>query len=370
MQNPGVSTADNSGSPSLLAQRSSSYMRRSRHREGQVQRKPSPPGSRLHLDDKGLQDLLNNLHTSATTTPSRHGKGAASSSSTPVQDLRRKRCLAIVAGVVCAMVLLFVLVAWLGSAYTDRTSTYCDTLECRYYTHFLDVIANESVDPCHDFYTHACSRWLARDGRPVKRAAYEEFISRASSHVLKIRVPSRKQSASQKAALFFQSCVAAISGQFGEMDAIKSMLSSVGVRWPELTNTSNLLETMFALTAILNWGSIVQFAMDKPGFLAVRPMNFYGETLRRRRIMLEERTGAKTTYVDYFDRMVRTFGAGKKPLAYDSLLELEGVAVTRLNRSLVLPVPTTVRNQSMQTVIDAAKNVADRCVWDNVFGDN
>ncbi|KAL1416291.1 hypothetical protein MTO96_006322 [Rhipicephalus appendiculatus] len=328
---------------------------------------PGSGGPRQLLDDKGLQDLLSNLHSSATTTPALHGKGAARSNSTPLRDLSRKCCVAIVAGVVCVTVLLIVLVTWLGRAYTHRTSPYCDTLECRYYAQYLDIVANVSVDPCHDFYAHVCSRWLSRDGRPVKRAAQEEFLKRVSSYVLKIRVPNREQTALQKAAQFFQSCVAVISGEFNEMDAIKSMLASVDVHWPALTNASKLLETMFALTAILNWGSIIQFAMDQPGSLVVRPAAFYGETLRRRRVMLEDRTGAKTTYEDYFDRMVRTFGAGKKPLAYDSLLELEGVAVTRLNRSFVLPMPTTLRNQSMQVVIDAAKNVADHSVWDNVL---
>ncbi|KAH6931020.1 hypothetical protein HPB50_021331 [Hyalomma asiaticum] len=270
------------------------------------------PESRQLLDDKGLQDLLTTLHTPATTSPSSHVKASASNNSgsrTPVQNLRKECFIAIMASAVLATMLILALVAWLS---IGHTKPYCNTPECDYYAKYLDDIANASVDPCHDFHAHVCSRWLSRDWRSVKQAVYEGFITQVASHVHKTRTASRGQSALQKAAQFFQSCVAVVSGQANELDAVKSMLSE-------------------------------------------------------RRIMLQERAGAGTTYEDYFNRMVSAFGRGKDALSYNSLLELESLVIPRLNHSLVLPAPTTLRDQSMKVVIDASKNAIDRFAWDSAL---
>ncbi|KAK8770377.1 hypothetical protein V5799_013159 [Amblyomma americanum] len=319
-----------------------------------------------NLDSQGLRELLTTLHT----TPSVSSRGKAGTVSGGMfeekpQGRSRRRFVVSLCGGGAALVLVLVVVGWLNSGTAEWRHLPCDSLQCRYYAQILDDVANASIDPCHDFHAHVCSRWLSRSDLPVKETMLDSFLQKVATRAFKTTVPRKRQSAEQKAAQFFQSCNAVATGKVSELNALKSVLLKCGVHWPELTNTSRLLHTLFCLTALWNWSPIIKFIVDRAGFLTIRPEESYGETLLRRRFMLSGQSGAENQYEDYFRKMVRAFQNGRQPVEYEQHMKLEGRVIPSLYHSFVVSNSTTLYNQSMQAVTAAAEDAISLPIWDD-----
>ncbi|KAH6929869.1 hypothetical protein HPB50_006432 [Hyalomma asiaticum] len=62
------------------------------------------------------------------------------------------------AALVSLLCLLLLAVLWAGP---QPLLERCVSLDCRHARAFLDTLMDASVDPCKDFFRHACRRWIA-----------------------------------------------------------------------------------------------------------------------------------------------------------------------------------------------------------------
>lgn len=61
------------------------------------------------------------------------------------------------AALVSLLCLLLLAVLWAGP---QPLLERCASLDCRQARAFLDMLMDASVDPCKDFFWHACRRWV------------------------------------------------------------------------------------------------------------------------------------------------------------------------------------------------------------------
>ncbi|KAH7938442.1 hypothetical protein HPB49_023605 [Dermacentor silvarum] len=322
--------------------------------------KKKPP---QRIDEEGLQDLLSSLPTMATSSSTVRHSFAASQRRMP-PALRDRLHVVLVFVVLC--ILAVVIGIFLLYSITP-TETVCRSDVCNSYSKLLWEMLNVSVKPCDDFYSYVCSNWDSRHSYSFKEDVYLRFIQRVSERNRRTAAPAHGQSASQKAAKFYQSCSATYTqGGDRELDAVKQLLLRFGVLWPRLTNDSNLLRICFAMSATLDWAPVILFSVTRPEVqMTVSPAEFFANILARRRAML---AGGGSDYSTYFGHMLRVFGRPDEPgddvLTYGELLAMESHLLPALRRAYAVVEGNALENATLEDVIQLAGNTIPKCVYE------
>lgn len=182
--------------------------------------------------------------------------------------------------------------------------------------------------------------------------------------------PARGQSASEKAAQFYQSCSATYTqGGDRELDTVKQLLLRFGVLWPRLSNATNVLRISFSMSAMLDWAPVILFSVKRPmAQITVSPSHFLPDVLTRREVML---SGGGTNYRVYFGHMLDIFGRSDEPgedvPTYDDLLAVEYRLLPVLRQALTEGKGDTLENATLDDVVQLTNNAIPRSTWDEQF---
>ncbi|XP_077484754.1 neprilysin-1-like [Amblyomma americanum] len=310
--------------------------------------------SRRQLDSRGLHELLaSNLSTSATPA-----RPLTSYSASGRRNLAQHGTAVLATTAVVVLLLFTVIVVPMMFA-----TAICETAVCRYYADMLRDSLNDAVSPCDDFHAHVCSRWEGSKTVAVREHVYRQFVQRVSEMATTTAVPPERQTAVQKAALFFQSCRNVYRGQRSELELIRKRLLDFGVFWPEMRNESRLVRTLVSASAAWNWGSVIQLYTWKPGRFTLSPTLIFGLTLLRREAMLSP-TGGQSSYKQYFDKMVDAFRRNDgKAISYAELIELESKIIPLLAKPYVAASSTTRVNARLDELEALSLGIVPKVVW-------
>ncbi|XP_049520797.1 neprilysin-1-like [Dermacentor silvarum] len=129
--------------------------------------------------------------------------------------------------------------------YTN-TSLSCDSQECQNYVNILRSSQVPSMEPCEDFYEFACGGWAKAVVVPpdeVTASVHTRLLRRVEDEIGEILnntvVTYRYQTATQKAAALYQSCINVDMRNSKGTRPLEKLLSYVGLsRWPILNRTA------------------------------------------------------------------------------------------------------------------------------------
>ncbi|KAH6929886.1 hypothetical protein HPB50_006607 [Hyalomma asiaticum] len=237
--------------------------------------------------------------------------------------------------VACAILVTVIVFKVLPTSTPVATKSYavCDTAACVEYAERLSTTVNQSIDACHDFYSHVCSGWT--HGESVNSDLRRRFAAEAVAALksaAQATIAGVTQSAVQKAALLYQSCEKVYTEGQSELGRIRPMLKDVGVQWPNPNPNPDVLRTLLRLISKMALPVLFSAEEYGPGrdrnisVLQVHAVSRYLIKARRRR----ERNEASGKSKDYFKALFDVFNdkGSSTSVDYDTFqkLEEEGLA--------------------------------------------
>ncbi|XP_072144477.1 endothelin-converting enzyme 1-like [Dermacentor andersoni] len=194
----------------------------------------------------------------------------------------------------------------------------CETTACTSYARMMAQSTSGSVNPCHNFYRFVCEGY-ANSSRSVFRDHVDTFTSLVGRSLRTAVAPESGQSAFEKAAVFYQSCVAVVAEGTNQFDQFRAVIIDAGILWPQVSKRPNIMASMLKMAVTLNIFTLVFFAAEHDGEKCLIEI-WKGdvlEHLKRRRRELE----ADGKYQLYYDTFIQIFeGYDKNATMGGSLL--------------------------------------------------
>ncbi|CAN8001596.1 unnamed protein product [Ixodes pacificus] len=140
----------------------------------------------------------------------------------------------------------FPILRWL---YGVRTK-HCLTPACEKLTRDIRTSMYRRSPPCQDFYKFTCGGWeKSHPGfHDQMEYAYGSVVAEITKNLKKVMVPQANQSAVDKAAAVFQSCVHMINRESSNRDALLRFIGSIGIIWP----SGGTLDSLKALDVLVH----------------------------------------------------------------------------------------------------------------------
>ncbi|XP_064469235.1 neprilysin-1-like [Ornithodoros turicata] len=157
--------------------------------------------------------------------------------------------VAIVTSIVTAFVVALTYTIWIENRHRKppvRTKV-CNSLACRRYSGMIITRLDKGADPCRNFYEFVCGRNVMEKRRGVYSDHIYAFIKRSAQLLSMTLVPSRQQTAAQKAAGFYQTCEDITLGNMNEIIHFKNILKSAGLEWPHISQQHDVFNSLIAI---------------------------------------------------------------------------------------------------------------------------
>lgn len=121
-------------------------------------------------------------------------------------------------------------------------SKHCFTHACEHFTRDIRTSMDLKRPPCQDFYQFTCGKWQhSHVGyTDQKDYAYSRVVYEIVRNLKQISVPAANQTALQKAAAVFQSCMGMLNNEATNSDALIGFIESLQITWPAGGTTSQL----------------------------------------------------------------------------------------------------------------------------------
>ncbi|KAL1414526.1 hypothetical protein MTO96_007317 [Rhipicephalus appendiculatus] len=180
----------------------------------------------------------------------------------------------------------------------------CETTACTSYARMVAQSTSGSVNPCHNFYRFVCEGY-ANSSRSVFRDHVDTFTNHVARSLRTAIAPESAQSAFEKAAVFYQSCVAVVAEGASQFDQFRAIMEDAGILWPQVSKRPNIMESMLKMAVALNVYTLAFFAAEQDGGMCLIQI-WKGdvlEHLKRRRQELE----SNDKYEVYYGSFIQVF---------------------------------------------------------------
>ncbi|KAG0421963.1 hypothetical protein HPB47_002177 [Ixodes persulcatus] len=220
-----------------------------------------------------------------------------------------------------------------ASSYASRHK-HCDSIACRSYAEMLSSSLSKTYNPCGNFYRFVCKGY-ANSSRSVFANHKRDFVARVARTLAIVVVPTTGQSAFEKAARYYQSCVAAlVESGHGQFLEFRRIMRDAGVVWPSMPEKPDFLSSVAEMIVVLNVQTILHMEssdVDKTYTINVKKSGWLLGLRNRRRII---ENGAK--YSDYYNSFRALYASydanATEPVDFELFLETENCVFSRLLR--------------------------------------
>ncbi|KAL1441703.1 hypothetical protein MTO96_008420 [Rhipicephalus appendiculatus] len=108
----------------------------------------------------------------------------------------------------------------------------------------VQPFVNTSAEPCRDFYAFACGAYRNPSAQTIAQMQ-EEMYDALHRALASVRYPERRQSAAQKAAALYHSCLRVRTGDLDESATLRKLVQSVGLSVPDYAHAEALDRVLF-----------------------------------------------------------------------------------------------------------------------------
>ncbi|KAH7985226.1 endothelin-converting enzyme 1 [Rhipicephalus sanguineus] len=127
---------------------------------------------------------------------------------------------------------------WIFTVHTK----YCTTHACERLTRDIRTSMNRKQPPCQDFYEFTCGKWQHAHPGFLNQTeyTYNRVVAEVVRNLKRIDVPSSNQTAVQKAAAAFRSCLSMINSEAMNSEELVNFIASLDIMWPSGGTTGQL----------------------------------------------------------------------------------------------------------------------------------
>ncbi|KAH7951010.1 hypothetical protein HPB52_004250 [Rhipicephalus sanguineus] len=188
----------------------------------------------------------------AVTTDSEADKLSDSECSKDAGSAKRLARVVVVAGLTAAITcasITFRAASFSGGGNKTHPASAAETSreEVQLDAGILNLIqpfVNTSQEPCRDFYAFACGAYRNPSAQTITQMQ-EEMYDALLRALSSIRYPERRQSAAQKAAALYNSCLRVRTGDLDESATLRELVQSVGLSVPDYAHAEALDRALF-----------------------------------------------------------------------------------------------------------------------------
>ncbi|XP_054713584.1 membrane metallo-endopeptidase-like 1 [Uloborus diversus] len=113
----------------------------------------------------------------------------------------------------------------------------CASKQCTLDSHFIRSNINESANPCEDFYSFSCGKWMARYGEEDNYSLFERVDSSLKRIIKGILEDTKGElsTSSMKMKIMYDSCIRESSSETEPVSSMLNFLNKTGIyNWPHL----------------------------------------------------------------------------------------------------------------------------------------
>lgn len=206
-----------------------------------------------------------------------------------------------------------------------RIVDLCETTACTSYSRMIAHSASGSVNPCHNFYRFVCEGYV-NSSRSVFHDHMSLFTGVVARSLRTTRAPETSQRAFEKAAVFYQSCLAVVKEGASQFDEFRTVMLKAGIHWPRVVKAPDLLDSMVNMAVALNVFTLIFFTSSY-NHGKCRVEIWKGdvlEHLKRRRRELEVIEKYKKYYDSFFEIFLNYEGnVSSKDVAFASAIPMD-----------------------------------------------
>lgn len=139
-------------------------------------------------------------------------------------------CVFTTAVVVICAAANYPILRWIFTIHTK----YCVTHACERFTRDIRTSMNRKQPPCQDFYQFTCGKWQnTHPGFPNQTEyTYNKVVAEVARNLKRIDIPPSNQTAAQKAAAAFRSCLNMVNGEAINSEELVNFIGSLDITWP------------------------------------------------------------------------------------------------------------------------------------------
>ncbi|XP_064485529.1 uncharacterized protein LOC135398001 [Ornithodoros turicata] len=212
----------------------------------------------------------------------------------------------------------------------------CGSAACLEYVHMVRQRMDPSANPCANFYNFTCngnSNTTDKNWISVIHDHKASFSRSLGKLMNTMAIPTERQTAIQKAAAFYQSCYAVVTGKLDEFSNFKRIIQSIGIYWPRPSTAPDGLHLLMSVYKTFKIDTILSIRVINASAIALyHPLTFFQEYSKTRESHLSTRK-----HKDDFDNFRMIFKEPKDDFAnlisYDTFKDVESSIVKYIDNN-------------------------------------
>ncbi|XP_064469101.1 neprilysin-1-like [Ornithodoros turicata] len=284
-------------------------------------------------------------------------------------DQATKALLACCCCCYCCCILIVGLISYAAYKYVPPPPPTCKSSACVDYGALLKASIDSSSSPCSNLYAYVCKGWDNSNSVSVFQKHHAEFVRQLSEEAEKYSVPGSGQTAAQKAAKYYQSCIELGTRKRDERDKFKDMMKEAGLPWPSEAASADVFSLMSNVS--VNWDSNPLFELSRTAsatsivVIGIAPSSLISEWERIRSAL----KGDDIYFAYYTATHQLMTGQPATKVKADEFKDLENNIMNKLNEGL-RDKTTAVRTEVAFQGDTGATYQKWRDVFSNVLGVN